>query len=204
MDPSGNHPHDDVDARQAQSRAAERALVHRLRDGDEAAFRELVNLYGRVLYGAAHAMLGNTGDAEDAVQETLLGTVGAIGSFRGDASLKTWLLRILFRQVARQRRTKRRKWRFLSLGAETSAEPVEAEMPGPAGDVDARLDVLAMLRTLRPDHQEVLVLRELEGLSYEEMAVALDVPRGTVESRLHRARAALREKFPGYVLSNGG
>lgn len=203
MDPNGNHLQDDA-ARVAQNRAAERALVDRLRAGDDAAFRELVSVYGRILYGAAHAMLGSTGDAEDAVQETLLGTVGSIGTFRGEASLKTWLLRILFRQVAKQRRTRSRKWRFLSLGAETSAEPAEAEMGDPADGVDARLDVLAMLRQLQPEHQEVLVLRELEGLSYEEMALALDVPRGTVESRLHRARAALREKFPGYLVSNGG
>jgi RNA polymerase sigma-70 factor (ECF subfamily) len=64
--------------------------------------------------------------------------------------------------------------------------------------VERRADVAAMLDTLSPEHREVIVLRELQGLSYEEMAEALGIPRGTVESRLHRARRDLKRRFAGY------
>ena len=64
---------------------------------------------------------------------------------------------------------------------------------------DAKLDLAKMLKALTAEHRQIIVLRELEGMSYDEMAKALDVPRGTVESRLHRARAVLKEKFKGYL-----
>jgi RNA polymerase sigma-70 factor (ECF subfamily) len=178
---SANHPDaGDEDA----------ALLRRVAAGQSAAFTGLVDRYGQRLYRAALALVGNAADAEDVVQETFAGAFEAARRFRGEASVKTWLLKILLRQAARIHR-KRRKWRFLSL---TTAEESTAA-PGPAERVDAEMDVPIMLRGLSAEHRQVIVLRELQGLSYEEMAETLGVPRGTVESRLHRARRELIERF---------
>jgi RNA polymerase sigma-70 factor (ECF subfamily) len=76
--------------------------------------------------------------------------------------------------------------------------PTPAPGPGPAAEVDYRIDLRAALQALSPDHREVVTLREIDGLSYEEIARVLGVPRGTVESRLHRARAELRERLKAY------
>jgi RNA polymerase sigma-70 factor (ECF subfamily) len=175
-------------------------LVQRVRQGDPAAFHELVDRYGDLLFKVACSLVNNATDAEDVVQETLAGALKAASGFRGEASVKTWLLRILFKQAARSRRT-RWKWRLFPAAPE--GDEWQPEVPGPAlpdstSKVAARLDVMQMLEALSPEHREVLVLRELQGLSYEEMAAVLKVPRGTVESRLHRARRDMLKKFKGY------
>ena len=157
---------------------------------DPAAFRALVDAHAQYLYGVAHALTRNNADAEDLVQETLLGAIR--GTFRGESSVRTWLVRILVNRAAMLRRTRKRK-----PAQELSGDVAGSATPQAAG-VDAKLDLTAMLAELSEDHREVLILRELEGLSYEEIAEVLGVPRGTVESRLHRARQELRRKFHGY------
>lgn len=163
--------------------------------GGDAAFRALLDAHGSYLYGIAHALTGNSADAEDLVQETLTGALR--GSYRGEASLRTWLVQILIRQVGMLRRSPWRKRRTpLATGTET-----RGELSTPAGTarVDARLDVSMMLASLSPEHRAVIILRELQGMTYQEMAGALGVPRGTVESRLHRAREELRKRYGGYL-----
>ncbi len=174
------------------------ALVRQIGRGDAAAFRVLVELHGRYLYGIAHALTGNTADAEDLVQETF--AAAANGRFRGESSIRTWLVRILVRRAAMWRRSLRRRVSREPLDAGRSESPTaEVVAPPETSATDARLDLAAMLECLSPEHRAVIVLRELEGMSYEEMAAALDVPRGTVESRLHRAREELRRRFEGYL-----
>ena len=109
-------------------------------------------------------------------------------SASGEASLKTWLMQIVVRQSARVRRSRGRR---LTIGIENAEQAVH----DPAPAADSRIDVIEMLQRLSPEHREVIVLRELQGMGYEEMAAALKIPRGTVESRLHRARQELRERF---------
>ena len=161
--------------------------------GDEAAFRALVDGQARYLFGVAHALTGNAADAEDLVQETFLGALK--GRFRGQSSVRTWLVGILVRQAGMLWRSRRRR----------REEPLTAPDGGAAlqlahsAEPDARLDLSTMLQELSAEHRAVIVLRELQGLSYEEMAAALGVPRGTVESRLHRAREELRRRFGGYL-----
>ena len=181
---------------------ADAALVRRIAAGDGAAVHRLMDRFAGPLYGLARALTGNEADAEDVVQETFAAACEAAGSFRGEASVKTWLTKILVRRAARSRRAGLR-WRFLSLSSPAAADepPPAPASPGPASAVDSDMDVTVMLERLSPEHREVIVLRELQGLSYEEMAAALGVPRGTVESRLHRARRELREKFSGYFES---
>ena len=169
-------------------------LLKQIGRGDPAASRELLQRHGAYLYGVAHALVGNAADAEDLVQETLVGALG--GTFRGESSLRTWLVRILTNQAGMLRRRPHRRAGHVGLDEETPS-PTGPATPG--SGVEAKLDLNTMLAALSLDHRQVLVLRELEGLSYEEIAKALHIPRGTVESRLHRARDELRKKFKGYL-----
>jgi RNA polymerase sigma-70 factor (ECF subfamily) len=127
------------------------------------------------------------------VQETLIAAVDASRTFRGESSVRTWLVRILVNRAAMSRRatSRREKHEDALVAGQRPARP-------PTESADAKLDLSAMLETLNAQHRQVIVLRELQGLSYEQMAEALDVPRGTVESRLHRAREELRKRFKGY------
>jgi len=171
-------------------------LVHRAKEGDETACRRIVDRHANMLYGLAYSLVGNAADAADVVQETFSGAFQRIRDFEERSSLKTWLTRILVRQAARRHRA-RRKHRAVSL----SRIPEQSEgTTASAADanLDARMDVLAALEELSPVHREVLVLREFEGMSYEEIASALDVPRGTVESRLFRARREMRTHLCDY------
>jgi RNA polymerase sigma-70 factor (ECF subfamily) len=170
-------------------------LLRRLQD-DPAAFRELVNRHARYLYGIAFSLSGNAADAEDLVQETFAATLTS--QFRGEAAVRTWLVQILVRRAAMLRRGRKHPARSGRVELSDEVSPAKRGPSGVAG-TDARLDLAVMLEGLSPEHRQVIVLREVEGLSYDEIAVALGVPRGTVESRLHRARAELRRKFEGYL-----
>lgn len=172
-------------------------LVRRAQRNDGAAMDELVGRHAPDLFALAISLTGNRPDAEDVVQETLVGAVKGLTAFESRSSVKTWLTKILVRQVARRRR-KRRPESLDAIDGPEPDGPASPESSGPATQVQRRLDVQTMLQTLSMEHREVLVLRELQGLSYDEIADALDVPRGTVESRLHRAREQLRHKFAGY------
>ncbi len=176
--------------------ADDNALLQQIAGGDQAAFRALVDRHARYLHGIAHALVCNSADAEDIVQETFIAVLN--GNFRGESAVRTWMVQILVRRAAM---LKRSRWRS---GAKVSIDHADAESErvqtrsGAAGS-DAKLDLTTMLEVLSPEHRAVIVLRELERMSYEEMATALDVPRGTVESRLHRAREELRKRFKGYL-----
>lgn len=171
----------------------EKELISRAARGDQVAFHQLVNAHTRQLYAAAYAMLGKTSDAEDVVQETLLAAFRGIARFRMESSFKTWLSAILVRQAAANRRGKRPALRL----ADQDEGETGVAASGEAG-VDARLDVAGVLKRLSEEHREILVLRELQGMSYDEIATALGIPRGTVESRLFRARQELRMRLRGY------
>jgi RNA polymerase sigma-70 factor (ECF subfamily) len=137
-------------------------------------------------------MLGDAGAAEDVVQETLLAAFAGTGSFRGESSIGTWLVSILVKQTARHRRRE-------SLRRHASFDKTAPPAGRPhASTSDAKIDVNWAIGELDERFRDVIVLRELDGLSYDEIAKALALPRGTVESRLHRARAALRKKLAAY------
>ena len=147
-------------------------------------------------YGTALHMTRNAADAEDLVQDTFAATLTS--HFRGEAAVRTWLVQILVRRAAMLRRGRKHPAIAGRIGLTDDVAPAKAAPSAVAG-ADARLDLAAMLETLSLEHRQVIVLREVEGLSYDEIAAALDVPRGTVESRLHRARAELRRRFEGYL-----
>lgn len=170
-------------------------LVRRARHGEIEAFHALVDRHATYLYRLAVSLIGNAADAEDVVQETLTGAFRGLGAFRQESSVKTWLTRIIVRQAANHfRRGESRRGRTVALDAAGQVAQ------GPAVQAaDIRLDVHEAVLALRPDHREVIVLREMQGLSYDEIAQVLGIPRGTVESRLFRARRELHTLLKDYL-----
>ena len=158
-------------------------LLSRL-SADAFAMRMLIERHGAYLYGLARTFTRSESEAEDAVQETLVALLKA--RFDGRSSVRTFLVSILLRQAAMLRR-KRRGWLRIVPQTDDSAA-----VNDPQHAVDARLDLATLLEKLSPEHREVIVMRELESMSYDEMSQALGVPRGTIESRLHRAREQLK------------
>lgn len=172
----------------------EEQLLQRLQSGEAQAYTDLVTRYAPGLHRLAHGLTGSAADAEDVVQQAMIAVMEGIHRFRRDASLKTWMSRIVVFQASKLRRSKK-----VRKAEAIDNHEVASDRRTPQQLAEQRADVMAMLDTLSKDYREVLVLRELQGLSYQEIAQALDVPQGTVESRLFRARLALKEKFNGYL-----
>lgn len=193
----------DCDARSQESSALESAgdleLVRGAARGDGAAFHTLVDRHAAELMRLAVSLAATRADAEDVLQETLIGAYQGLKRFDGRASVKTWLKRILVRQAARHWNRSKRSRSALPIEAAESS-PAAREMGGDGSvGVDRQIDVAQVVRTLAPEHREVIVMREFEQMSYAEIADVLQVPIGTVESRLHRARADLRTKLGDYT-----
>jgi RNA polymerase sigma-70 factor (ECF subfamily) len=158
-----------------------------------------------MVFNLAARLLGDGEEARDVAQEVFLQVYRTLGRFEGRSSLKTWIYRI----VVNQCHNRRRFWHRRRRDRETPLEDCALPVPAPGGsslspyDATLRLErtrqVQAALLQLRFEHRSVLVLREVEGLSCEEVATALGVPEGTVKSRLSRAREAMRRKLVGLV-----
>jgi RNA polymerase sigma-70 factor (ECF subfamily) len=179
-------------------RKLEPSDIDLLRDaagGDQPAFHTLVDRHASGLYRLARSLSATEHDAEDVLQETLMAALRGAASFDGRASVKTWLARILMRQAARAWNRERRSRAALPLDM---CEP-QAPSGGTVLAVDRRIDLATVLAQLPEDHRQILVLREVEQLSYAEIARVLDVPIGTVDSRLHRARREMRARLEEYA-----
>lgn len=170
---------------------AERALLVRLRQRDEQAFRELVGRHQAVVRAYAAGILGDPHEAEDAAQECFLRAYRRLGAFRGDAPLQSWLLRICRNHCLDRLRT-RPSVTLVELDDEVVNGASDTTTAGAALRVDRERLVTAIV-ALPEALQQAIVLRELRGLSYEEVAAGLDVPVGTVRSRLSAGRALLRD-----------
>ncbi len=184
--------------------ARDAELVARARDGDRAAFDELVLRHEDRVFNMALRMLGNADDALDLAQEVFLSAYRALHGFEGKALFSTWLYRVTVnrcRDEMRRRATvKHTRPRPLEAGRASDDLPLDppARAASPADAVVAREShalVAAAVAALPDDAREALVLRDVEGLAYEEIAEILDVPVGTVRSRLHRARSLVRERL---------
>jgi RNA polymerase sigma-70 factor (ECF subfamily) len=175
--------------------ADEQALVDRLRAGEARAFEELVRAYQHRVFGVAVRMLGTAAEAEDLAQEVFLRVHRAVADFRGEAKLSTWLYAIASRLCLTRLGSSER--RFARQGEETLARLANGHAD-PAATLERSELEAALHRAIAELPEErriVVVLRDLEGLAYEEIAVALELPVGTVRSRLHRARMDLKEKL---------
>jgi len=176
-------------------------LVTRTVKGDVEAFAVLVERHQDYIFNAVVHLVGSRHDAEDVAQEVFLKAYRGLKGFRKDASFKTWLYGIMLNSVRSRWRTRGRRPKVLSLQQENrDGDP----MPDPPGDAPGplenaiRSDGVEILRRaidqLETELKEVIVLRDIEGLSYEELAATLSVPMGTVKSRLFRARSALKDQ----------
>lgn len=184
-------------------------FIERLRAGDAVCFERLVNERTPDVYGLLVRLTRDTEEARDLTQETFLQAFRSIGNFRGEADVRTWLYRIAVNQARNRQRWWRRKFRgsTISLDAddkETAAlyetlPDAHADNPEQIALWREREQAMNLaLNTLGQLHREIVVLRDVEGLSYEEVALATNVSVGTVKSRLSRARAELRKKLERY------
>jgi RNA polymerase sigma-70 factor (ECF subfamily) len=179
--------------------AEERTLVDRVRAGEPRAFEVLVRTYQHRVFGVAARMLGNTAEAEEVAQEVFLRVHRAIGEFRGEAKLSTWLYTItsrlcLGRLGGRERRVARDGEEVLTRLASGEADPAAALERS-----ELEVALHRAIGELPEDRRVVVILRDLEGLAYEEIAAALELPVGTVRSRLHRARMDLKDKLERFL-----
>lgn len=178
-------------------------MVALAQEGEIAAFESLVEEYEKRIYNLAYRMLGNTEDARDAAQETFLKAYAALANFRGDSSFSTWLYRIAKNACLDVLRARGRVHTF-SLDDPLHTEDgeidrqVEGDLPAPEEVLlarEAESVINDALGQLNEHHRSVVVLRDIEGFSYEEIAEILDVRLGTVKSRLYRARVALHSQL---------
>lgn len=182
-------------------------LVEQSRQGDVAAYGRLVTKYQDRVFNTCMRLCGNRADAEDCTQEAFLKALRAIHSFEGQSQFSTWVFRIAVNVVLSAKRQSRSRptvsmdslprHREAGEAASLAALMASAEQ-GPEERVD-REDTMAevqrALGSLDVEHRTVIVLRDMESFDYAEIADILGVPKGTVKSRLHRARMALREKL---------
>jgi RNA polymerase sigma-70 factor (ECF subfamily) len=191
----------------SQEIALDRLLIDRFRSGDASAFDEMVSRYWDRIYSMAHQLLRNPQDAEEVTQDAFIRAHRGLSSFRGEAAFSTWLYQIAT-NLARNRYWywwRRKRDKSVSLDAPVSADnettlaevlPAEVETPD---DVTVTQEFVSRIgqamNRLSPKHREVLTLRNIKSLSYEEIAAILKVSVGTVKSRIARARESLRAKL---------
>lgn len=185
---------------------SEQELIQAARSGDQRAFAALVEANQGMVYSLAYRMTGNSEDAADLTQEAFLNAWRGLARFQGQASFSTWLYRLTSNAcIDFLRREKRRSALSLTLEPDEE-ESRQAEVSDERWSPEALLDRQESLQAVRralgqlsDEHREVLLLRELEGLSYREIAQALGLEEGTVKSRIARARLALRD----FLLQSG-
>ncbi len=203
-------------------RNEEAEIVAELKAGSEDAFAWLIAQYSQAVYSLVYRTLDDPSDAADTTQEVFIKVFRGIRGFNADSSLKTWIYRIALHEASNQRR-----WWFRHRGRETSIEPPaegleqhralplrdlladDAKSPlDCAQDAELRVRVETELRAVTEPYRSTLILRDIEELSYEQIAVVTGVSLGTVKSRLMRGREALRKRLerhlPSFGVSIGG
>jgi RNA polymerase sigma-70 factor (ECF subfamily) len=170
-------------------------LIRLVLEGNTSAFDVIVRRYNTKVYSLAYRLLNSVEDAEDVAQDTFSQAFKGLGSFRGTSKFYTWLFRITYNLAISQRRKRKPA---LSLNSQTDSQG-EITLPSDDAspmknmeDEEGKTLMDKALGLLSLDHRAGLVLKEIEGFSYEEIALSLGVPVGTVRSRLHRARLELR------------
>jgi RNA polymerase sigma-70 factor (ECF subfamily) len=208
------------------ARAEEAAIVADLKAGSETAYAWLIGEFQRPVYGLVYRMVSDPSDAADTTQDVFLKVFRGMKHFHGESSLKTWIYRIALHEAAN-----RKRWWFRHKAHETSIEPAESDgmsygtsngissgneaMQNALTDhhespfdnvaqreVQQRVD--SELRKVAEPYRTTLILRDLEEMSYEEIAEILQISLGTVKSRLTRGRHALKQRLAPYVREVGG
>lgn len=189
----------------------EAPLLLKAREGDAAAFTQLVNQYERKIYRLAKNITQNDEDAEDVLQETFLKAYEHLGNFHGDSKFYTWIVRIAVNEALMKLR-KRKTSRTVPLDepVDTGEENIVREIavweetPESRYSQEEVRDILdKAIESLKPDYRTVFILRDIEELSTEETAETLDISVPAVKSRLLRARLQLREKLTRFFKRKG-
>jgi RNA polymerase sigma-70 factor (ECF subfamily) len=184
----------------------EEKLVERLKRRDEAAFNEVVRLYEAKIFRLVLRMIGDRAEAEDVAQEVFVTVFKSIDGFRGDSKLSTWLYRVATNHTKNRikylsRRARGAKKELDEIAdrdaIESATMSTSAQVPRPDEMAHARQTetiIQAALSELPADQRELVVLRDVENMTYEEIQEKTGLPEGTVKSRLHRARLALQAR----------
>jgi RNA polymerase sigma-70 factor (ECF subfamily) len=173
--------------------------VRRVQRGETDAFETLVRRHEKTIFNLVYRMLGDTEEAAEVSQEVFLSAYRAAGQFRGDANFSTWLYRIAINHASTRRKTLNNRQR--KVVPIESADSLHDPQPGPLEILEQqeiREKVQVALNQLEPDDAAVILLRDLQDVSYNEVAHVLEIPVGTVKSRLHRARQALKSRLKFY------
>ena len=183
----------------ASESTSDAACVRRLQRGDTDAFEILVRRHDKAIFNLVYRMLGNYDDAAETAQEVFLSAYRAIGQFRGESNFSTWLYRIaLNHATTRRKSTNLRQKRLVPIDG---SDMVDDTQLGPAETLEKkelRERVQRALNELEPEDATVILLRDLQDIPYEDVARVLKIPVGTVKSRLHRARRALKTHLTAY------
>jgi RNA polymerase sigma-70 factor, ECF subfamily len=204
----------DLNAQAAESRQNESALVAGLKSGSEPAYEQLISLYQQPVYSLVYRLLNDPGDAGDVVQEVFVKVFRNVHTFRAQSSLKTWVYRIALNEAHNRRRWFRRhRKQEIELGRDESAGAglalQDTLSDGGASPFESALSaetqrlLAEALQTLSPNFREAVILRDVEGLSYEEISEVLGLQMGTVKSRILRGREALRKELSARVAGSG-
>jgi RNA polymerase sigma-70 factor (ECF subfamily) len=196
------------------ARAEESAVIAALKAGSEEAYSWLIGEFHQPIYGLVYRIVNDPSDAADTTQDVFLKVFRGMKHFHGESSLKTWIYRIALHEAAN-----RRRWWFRHKAQETAIDPVvagECEFSGDGRLVDpgespfekfahgeVRVAVEHALQQVPEPYRTALILRDLEEMSYEEIAEVLAISLGTVKSRITRGRDALRKKLTEYVREVG-
>jgi RNA polymerase sigma-70 factor, ECF subfamily len=188
----------------AQEVALDRLLVDRFKGGDEAAFNEMVSRYWDRIYGMVHQLLRNQQDAEEVTQDAFIRAHRGLANFRGESAFSTWLYQIAT-NLARNRYWywwRRKRDKTVSFDQPVSADndtplsevfATEMATPGDITVTQELVDHIAVgMEKISAKHREILILRNVKNMAYEEIAEVLSISVGTVKSRIARARESLR------------
>lgn len=198
------------------AREQEASIVAELKAGSEEAYAWLIGEFHQPIYGLVYRILTDPADAADTTQEVFLKVFRGMKHFHGESSLKTWIYRIAVHEASN-----RRRWWFRHKAHETSMEPLDNDAQGSGlavketlvDDADSPFDNAAHeevrarveqeLRKVPEPYRSTVILRDLEDMSYEEIAEITQVSLGTVKSRLTRGREALKRRLTAYIRETG-
>lgn len=189
-----------MDARELQD-LPDRDLVARCQRNETGAFDVLVTRHQDRVYGAVQRFCGDAEDACDIVQRAFINAFRKIQEFKGDAAFSTWIYRIAFNQAISFRRENRRtSVSIYSKEDEILAEPADDRSPTEGMETrETQKKVQQALDLLEDADRQIILLKDLQGCSYDEIAGVLQIPKGTVRSRLHRARLELKAKLKSFI-----
>jgi len=194
-------------ARAPEVSAQESLFVLRLKANEDAAYDELVRTYNASIFHVAYRMLGDSAEASDVVQEIFIKVFRNIGSFKGEAALKTWIFRIALSEILNRLRWWKSRHRSSTVSLDDSPANgheyhVADSGPSPEEILESKEKEMAIqeaLGKLSSEHRSIIVLRDIEGFSYTEIADVLGISMGTVKSRLARGREDLKKSLIRYL-----